>query len=69
MQCPKSVCKEASVIKYEILLLWIKQALHIMNQQVFLNAASTCSITVILVNSDASVLEGNNSGVFNVACP
>lgn len=69
MQCPKSVCTEASVNKYEILFLCTEEALHIMNLQVFLKAASTCSLNVTLVNSDASVLEGNNSAIFSGACP
>lgn len=38
-----------------------------MNLQVFQNAASTCSMHVLLVNSDATTLEGNSPGMFKVA--
>lgn len=37
-----------------------------MNLQVFQNAASTRSMHVILVNSDATMLEGNSSGMFKI---
>lgn len=47
-----AVSAEVTVNKYEILFLLIKQALHIVNLQVFQNAASTWSTHVVLVNSD-----------------